>query len=197
VRKVQRAVWATVLSAVSICAVIGSTARIASAQSLTVAAVAQKIASGEWKDAQNDAAFQENCRDQLVAYRPGEMQLGPMVTLRDHSGPTYNDVRILWAQGLHDDIPPHRRVYRTLIALIEGDNVHYKIMTIDCYLPRSLNYTGPTNSNYAPTASDIRDSRFKDEKIGEGSGLWIERDYFIRPLVQVMEQKYLSGLKEW
>jgi len=174
-----------------------ATAPTARTQNLTVADVQQKISSGEWKDAQNEADFQQNCRDQLGAYRPGETQLGPMVSLRDRSGPTYNGVRILWAQGFHDDIPPHRRAYRTLIALMEADNLHYKIMTIDCFLPRSMNYSGPLRPNYTPTASDIRDSRFKDEKIGEGPGLWIERPYFVRSLVLAMEEKYLGGMKEW
>lgn len=85
--------------------------------------------SSSYNDEQNDPDFQRYCRNSIYKSRPG---------FQGYNGGTeryYNAMKILYARRKWYDKSTNREFFKTLVAAMEIDNLHYQLGIIECYLP--------------------------------------------------------------
>lgn len=81
----------------------------------------------------DDPDFQNYCAATLSTYRP-KRGFGPFVL---HEYRPFNGVRMLYTNGWRR-VSTGRLYFKTLLALLENDNIHYQLLVVNCFIPRSM-----------------------------------------------------------
>jgi hypothetical protein len=140
----------------------------------------------------NDPNFKQYCADPLATYRPQKGFAGIVV----HEYSPFNGVRILYSSPHH--VWSTKRIYfKVLLAFLEGDNVHYQLAVVNCFLPKTVKFSGADRWDSLSETEKRKlakeDADYEKFYIGDGVAIDAAGDTeWNHELIEVIQEKYVN-----